>query len=202
MDRSTTQPPVRARLGASLGDWLRAHAPELLFALLLLAVFPMRDLWAPDEPDFAQCVKEMRLRGDWLLPYLNGVPYSEKPILYYWVMKASSLLMDALTGGLGFTQGVAAWALRLPSVIAAVAFLSVFRRGAVRFLEPDLAEPAGDSRLDQQRHRAADDRHRVLAVTAVHAEQYLVLQPSGRRDPAVQVRGIQREHPAGSGGHR
>ncbi|NWJ39452.1 MAG: glycosyltransferase family 39 protein [Geothrix sp.] len=125
-----------------LALWLRAHAPELLFALLLLAVLPMRDLWAPDEPDFAQCVKEMRLRGDWILPYLNGVPYSEKPILYYWVMKAASVLLDALTGGLGFTQGVAAWALRLPSVLAAVAFLSAFRRWAARFLEPDLAEPA------------------------------------------------------------
>jgi 4-amino-4-deoxy-L-arabinose transferase-like glycosyltransferase len=125
-----------------LPDWLRAHAPELLLAVLLLAVLPMRDLWAPDEPDFAQCVKEMRLRGDWLLPYLNGVPYSEKPILYYWVMKAASGLLDTLTGGLGFTQGVAAWALRLPSVIAAVAFLSAFRRWAVRFLEPGTAEPA------------------------------------------------------------
>ena len=121
---------------------MRAHLPELLFAALLLAVLPMRDLWAPDEPDFAQCVKEMRLRGAWLLPYLNGVPYSEKPILYYWVMKVSSMLLDALTGGLGFTQGVAAWALRLPSVLAAVAFLSAFRRWAVRFLEPGLAVPA------------------------------------------------------------
>lgn len=122
--------------------WLRAHAPELLLALLLLAILPMRDLWAPDEPDFAQCVKEMRLGGHWLLPYLNGAPYSEKPILYYWVMKASSLLLDALTGGLGFTQGVAAWALRLPSVLAAVAFLAAFRRWAVRFLEPGVAESA------------------------------------------------------------
>jgi 4-amino-4-deoxy-L-arabinose transferase-like glycosyltransferase len=133
-----SQPHSRSRFAG----WLRAHAPELLFAVLLLAVLPMRDLWAPDEPDFAQCVKEMRLRGAWLLPYLNGAPYSEKPILYYWVMKASSVLFDTLTGGLGFTQGVAAWALRLPSVIAAVAFLSAFRRWAVRFLAPGTAEPA------------------------------------------------------------
>ncbi|GLH66773.1 hypothetical protein GETHED_11370 [Geothrix edaphica] len=134
--------PTRPTRMSRLASWLRAHAPELLFALLLVAVLPVRDLWAPDEPDFAQCVKEMRLRGDWLLPYLNGVPYSEKPILYYWVMKASSVLFDTLTGGLGFTQGVAAWALRLPSVIAAVAFLSAFRRWAVRFLAPGTAEPA------------------------------------------------------------
>ncbi len=138
MDLPPPQPPSRF----SLPGWLRAHLPELLFAVLLLAVLPMRDLWAPDEPDFAQCVKEMRLRGDWLLPYLNGVPYSEKPILYYWVMKASSVVFDTLTGGLGFTQGVAAWALRLPSVFAAVAFLAAFRRWAARFLAPGTAEPA------------------------------------------------------------
>ena len=128
--------------GSRLKGWLRAHAPEILLALLLLAVLPMRDLWAPDEPDFAQCVKEMRLRGDWLLPWLNGQPYSEKPILYYWVMKAFSVLLDGLTGGLGFTQGVAAWALRLPSVVAAVVFLSAFRRWAHRFLNADTAETA------------------------------------------------------------
>jgi 4-amino-4-deoxy-L-arabinose transferase-like glycosyltransferase len=107
----------------------------LLFALLLLAVLPMRDLWAPDEPDFAQCVKEMRHMGSWLLPYLNGQPYSEKPILYYWVMKGSALLFDHLTGGLGFTEGVAAWALRLPSVVASVAFLAAFHGWARRFLD-------------------------------------------------------------------
>jgi 4-amino-4-deoxy-L-arabinose transferase-like glycosyltransferase len=138
MDGPSHQPDFRIRLAT----WLRAHAPELLFAVLLLAVLPMRDLWAPDEPDFAQCVKEMRLRGDWLLPYLNGVPYSEKPILYYWVMKGSAMLLDTLTGGLGFTQGVAAWALRLPSIVAAVAFLAAFRRWAARFLEPDTANSA------------------------------------------------------------
>ena len=138
MDGTSTQPPFRKRLA----EWLRAHAPELLLAALLLTIMPMRDLWAPDEPDFAQCVKEMRERGAWLLPYWNGAPYSEKPILFYWVMKASALLFDALTGGLGFTHGVAAWALRLPSVLAAVAFLAAFRRWAARFLEPGLAEPA------------------------------------------------------------
>lgn len=138
MDARLFRLPPRSRLQG----WVRAHLPELLFAVLLLAVLPMRDLWAPDEPDFAQCVKEMRLRADWLLPYLNGVPYSEKPILYYWVMKAFAVGLDTLTGGLGFTQGVAAWALRLPSVLAAVAFLAAFRRWAVRFLEPGTAEPA------------------------------------------------------------
>ncbi len=85
MDAPSPESPSVSRLAL----WLRTHAPELLFALLLLAVLPMRDLWAPDEPDFAQCVKEMRLRGDWILPYLNGMPYGEKPILYYRVLQSS-----------------------------------------------------------------------------------------------------------------
>lgn len=121
---------------------MRRNLPVLLFTLLLLAVLPMRDLWAPDEPDFAQCVKEMRHAGSWLLPYLNGHPYSEKPILYYWVMKASAIVFDRLTGGFGFTEGVAAWALRLPSVVASVAFLAAFRRWGRRFLDGEAAELA------------------------------------------------------------
>ncbi|HEX9011550.1 MAG TPA: glycosyltransferase family 39 protein, partial [Holophagaceae bacterium] len=128
--------------GGTAGQWVRRNLPVLLFAVLLLAVLPMRDLWAPDEPDFAQCVKEMRHAGSWLLPYLNGQPYSEKPILYYWVMKASALMLDRLTGGLGFTEGVAAWALRLPSVVASVAFMTAFRRWIQRFLGRETADLA------------------------------------------------------------
>jgi 4-amino-4-deoxy-L-arabinose transferase-like glycosyltransferase len=122
--------------------WIRANRVPLLFALLMLLIVPMRDLWAPDEPDFAQCVREMRERGSWLLPYLNGQPYSEKPILFYWLMKGSAIGLERLTGGAGFVNGVAAWALRLPSALAAIAFMFGLRAWAARFLRRDLAEPA------------------------------------------------------------
>jgi len=134
MDASQTSP--------ALLRWCQKHRVLLLFALLLLAVFAMRDLWSPDEPDFAQCVKEMRARGSWLLPYLNGQPYSEKPILFYWLMKLSAIAGQALTGGSGFTQGIAAWALRLPSVIAAIAFLAAFHGWTRRFIQEDVADLA------------------------------------------------------------
>jgi 4-amino-4-deoxy-L-arabinose transferase-like glycosyltransferase len=137
--------PLEARpatRGAKLKAWLKANRYPILFALLLLAVLPMRDLWAPDEPDFAQCVKEMRQRDTWLLPYLNGLPYSEKPILFYWLMKACALAGEKLTGGLGFTQGVAAWALRLPPVVASAAFLFGFRAWTARFIQEDLGDLA------------------------------------------------------------
>ncbi len=113
--------------------WLRANRVPLLFLLLILLMVPMRDLWAPDEPDFAQCVREMRERGTWLLPYLNGVPYNEKPILFYWLMKICALGGEWITAGRGFIHGLAPWALRLPSVVAAGGFLFAFRAWAARF---------------------------------------------------------------------
>ncbi|BDU72096.1 ArnT family glycosyltransferase [Mesoterricola silvestris] len=122
--------------------WLWRNRVPLLFALGLLLILPMRDLWSPDEPDFAQCVREMRERGSWLLPYLNGEPYSEKPILFYWLMKASAITGEALTGGRGFTFGIAAWALRLPSVLASILFMFGFRKWTARFLQADMGDLA------------------------------------------------------------
>lgn len=128
--------------GQRFGAWARENRIVILYAILLIAVMFARDLWAPDEPDFAQCVREMREHGSWLLPYLNGLPYSEKPILFYWMMKASAMVADALTGGAGFTHGVAAWALRVPSVAGSIAFLWAFRRWSARFLQADVADLA------------------------------------------------------------
>ena len=71
----------------------------LALALAAAAVYGLaafsRDFWSPDEPDFADAVREMNVRGSWLLPYQNGKPYSEKPILYYWTMAATT----PFTGG-------------------------------------------------------------------------------------------------------
>lgn len=89
------------------------RVPVLLaLATVLVAFFAgtRRDFWAPDEPDFAEHVREMRERHDLLVPYENGRPYGEKPILYYWAMAATT----PLSGG-----DVAPWALRIPSALAA-----------------------------------------------------------------------------------
>lgn len=132
--------PPEFPMKPSLLRWAHRHRIVLLYALLMFLVLPARDLWAPDEPDFAQCVREMRERGSWLLPYLNGVPYSEKPILFYWLMKLSAITGEFLSGGAGFTHGIAAWALRLPSVLASVGFLAGFHRWGRRFLQEDVAD--------------------------------------------------------------
>ena len=85
----------------------------LALALVAGAVYGLaafsRDFWSPDEPDFADAVREMNVRGSWLLPYQNGKPYSEKPILYYWTMAATT----PFTGG-----DVDPGALRIPSIVS------------------------------------------------------------------------------------
>ena len=83
-------------------------------AAVYLAAASARDFWAPDEPDFAQAVCEMLERGSLLLPYQNGVPYSEKPILYYWAMAATTPLSGFDVHPLG---------LRLPSILSCAALV-------------------------------------------------------------------------------
>src|SRR5664279_3580025 len=78
-------------------------------AVLYLVAASGRDFWSPDEPDFAEHVREMLERKSLLLPYENGKPYSEKPILFYWAMAATTPLSRG---------DVHPLATRLPSVFA------------------------------------------------------------------------------------
>ncbi len=99
-----------------------AAAPPLRVPLLLalaasvlcLLAAAHRDFWAPDEPDFAEQAREMIERRDFLIPYQNGVPYSEKPPLFYWAM----ILTTPLSG-----FDVHPVATRLPSALAAGALV-------------------------------------------------------------------------------
>src|ERR1035437_7021080 len=88
--------------------------------VLYMGAASVRDFWSPDEPDFAEAVREMKERGSFLLPYQNGVPYSEKPILFYWAIAATLPL-----GG-GDVDPVAA---RIPSALGAAGL--VFGAAAV-----------------------------------------------------------------------
>jgi 4-amino-4-deoxy-L-arabinose transferase-like glycosyltransferase len=107
------------------------RVPLLLAAaatLLYLVAASGRDFWAPDEPDFAEHVREMLERGSLLLPYENGKPYAEKPIFFYWAVAATT----PLSGG-----DVHPLATRLPSILAGAALVFgaaslAGRRGGVR----------------------------------------------------------------------
>jgi 4-amino-4-deoxy-L-arabinose transferase-like glycosyltransferase len=64
-------------------------APLVLgwFVLVATALW-LRPLWPVDETRYLSVAWEMWLRGDFLVPYLNGEPYSHKPPLLFWLMQA------------------------------------------------------------------------------------------------------------------
>jgi 4-amino-4-deoxy-L-arabinose transferase-like glycosyltransferase len=45
--------------------------------------------WDPDEAVYAVATREMLRTGDWLAPMYNGLPFFDKPILFYWLQLIS-----------------------------------------------------------------------------------------------------------------
>jgi 4-amino-4-deoxy-L-arabinose transferase-like glycosyltransferase len=64
----------------------------VLAAATLFVNFWGWDLWAPDEPRYAQVARETLEDGRWLVPHLGGTVYSEKPPLYFWLLAGSYTL--------------------------------------------------------------------------------------------------------------
>lgn len=62
----------------------------------------------PDEPRYASVARAMLESGDWVTPRLNGTPWFEKPVLYYWTAAAGFRIF-----------GASEFAARLPSALAA-----------------------------------------------------------------------------------
>lgn len=66
-------------------------------------------LVGPDEPRYVSIARAMERTGDWVTPRLNGLPWFEKPVLYYW------------TAGLSMRFfGESEFAARFPSALAAL----------------------------------------------------------------------------------
>jgi len=90
-------------------------APWLLVAVALVVLLPGTatiPLIDRDEPRFAQATREM-MQGEhanWIVPYFNGEYRFDKPILIYWMMRASYSVL-----------GVNEFSARLPSVLCAIA---------------------------------------------------------------------------------
>jgi 4-amino-4-deoxy-L-arabinose transferase-like glycosyltransferase len=91
-------------------------------------------LVGPDEPRYAWIARAMAESGDWVTPRLWGVPWFEKPILYYWA------------AAIGFWLHLSAeWAARLPSAFAALGAAVAIARFAWRYYGSDedlFASPA------------------------------------------------------------
>lgn len=89
----------------SASSWIAA------FLLLLPPVFFLQPV-PIDETRYLAVAWNMHLRGEWLVPWLDGLPYSDKPPLLFWLIN----LMWMMTG-------VHAWAARLLELLVAFATL-------------------------------------------------------------------------------
>lgn len=101
--------------GPFLGGW---H-----LALPLIALGVWRDLWAPDEPRYAQIAREAWESGSLLVLRICGDLYPDKPPLVYW--------LTALAGELGGWTGLA---VRVPSMLATLGSAWIAQRIARRLL--------------------------------------------------------------------
>jgi 4-amino-4-deoxy-L-arabinose transferase-like glycosyltransferase len=64
-------------------------------------------LFEPDEGRYAEIPREMADRDEWVVPYLQGEPYLDKPPLFYWLVMACYRVF-----------GVHAWSARLVPALA------------------------------------------------------------------------------------
>jgi 4-amino-4-deoxy-L-arabinose transferase-like glycosyltransferase len=95
-----------------------------LWLLVLLTALFTRPLLPVDETRYASVAWEMWSRGDFLVPYLNGEPYSHKPPLYFWLIHAGWWLF-----------GVHEWVLRCIAPLIAL-FVLVASANLARQLWP------------------------------------------------------------------
>jgi len=89
--------------------------PLLIACAVYLAGITTTDLWPPEEPSNAQVAREMLERGDYIRPYYNGEPHTEKPPLFFWTVMAGARVF-------GEVDSLAA---RLPSVLSALGTLAL-----------------------------------------------------------------------------
>jgi len=107
-------------------------ATRYLLAALALSCFLFlinlggTDLWAPDEPRYAQVSKEMIDSGEYILPHLNNQVYSEKPPLFFWAI----VLTSKVTGT------VDSFSARFPAAVAGIATVALCFLLARRMFDP------------------------------------------------------------------
>ena len=55
-------------------------------ALLVATGVGLRDPWPADEPRFALVARDMVASHQWLVPYVGGDVYADKPPLFFWLI--------------------------------------------------------------------------------------------------------------------
>lgn len=111
----------------------RAHILRALTGLFLLlaCVSPLqRDLFVGDETKYGQVIREMTTATTIAVPQLEGEPYTHKPPLHFWIVRALAALFGPRS----------IWPFVLPSLVATIALVWLTGRVA-RELAGDAAAP-------------------------------------------------------------
>lgn len=90
------------------------------------------DLWAPDEPFFAEGAREMVVDGHWWVSHVNGEVNTHKPPFFFWLIALVSLPFE-----------VSAFTARIPSFLAALGSLWMAMRLARRHWDSETAAWCG-----------------------------------------------------------
>jgi len=107
------------------GAWPEQEPAVISTGLVILAAFAaMASFWGLDagpvlgdhEAIVAQCARQIRQSGDWLIPHFNEVPFIRKPPLQPWLVAACSYVLDPPD----LEPPVSPLAARFPSALAAV----------------------------------------------------------------------------------
>ena len=119
--------PARADAAAgAAGRWCQLAS---LVLGLLLFVWQLGSTGLVDEtpPLFAASARAMAETGNWLIPWVNGLPRYDKPPLVYWAMG----LLYSLPGQASWDP-LGTWAANLPSALATVAVMQVIVQTLLR----------------------------------------------------------------------
>ncbi|MFY9235441.1 MAG: glycosyltransferase family 39 protein [Fimbriimonadaceae bacterium] len=112
---------------------MKEETKVLWLVICLAAALPFLGFWLTgltdlDEGYYGAVAAEMNRRGEWLIPFYNGSPWFEKPILLYWLAKPSLMLFGEVVGP------------RLPSVVCSLGTLAVVAWFCRRRLSDDTAK--------------------------------------------------------------
>src|SRR6185436_307063 len=96
------------------------RAARIALGIVLLSVLlsPLRrELFVGDETKYSQVVREMRA-GSFVVPTLNGTPFTHKPPLHFWIVTALTYIFGVYS----------IWPFVLPSLIAFALLLGLMQK--------------------------------------------------------------------------
>jgi 4-amino-4-deoxy-L-arabinose transferase-like glycosyltransferase len=112
LNRLISFAPIRSRAPDEGNFQIPLWSVPLILIVLYVCLFSGLSafgLVGPDEPRYAAIARAMAETHDWVTPRLWGMPWFEKPVLYYWTAGIAMRIF-----------GVSEFAARLPSALAAL----------------------------------------------------------------------------------